>query len=69
MTLSASQKNALFLLSKPREYVKAHPRDAFNSRTLDALKKKGLVEFYHHMNFLHGAVRLTKEGKKVVNSL
>lgn len=65
--VTETQKKVLETLSKPYKHVKDHPKDAYNQRTLEALEKKKLVEFYGHPIFLHDAVRLTKEGKQYIS--
>lgn len=66
MKVSEAQQKVLQILSKPYKNGNHHPKDAFQERTIFALEKKGLVEVYHHSLFLHGAVRLTNEGKQQI---
>lgn len=67
MKLSSSQHLLLLQLSKPyQDYEKNHPMDAYNSRTVEALIKHKLIEKYHYKNYLHGALKLTDEGKRVL---
>jgi hypothetical protein len=66
MKVSETQQKVLETLSQPYKNGKHHPKDAFQERSIYALEKKGLVEIYHHSSFLHGAVRLTEEGKKLI---
>lgn len=66
MRISKAQRNVLLKLSQPYEYGKHHPRDAYNSRTLEVLERKGLVKFYDCPMYLHGAVKITEEGKRVL---
>lgn len=65
MKLSDSQKLLLLQLSKPyKDFELHHPKDAYNSRTIESLLKLKLIEIYKHNKFLHGAIRLTDEGKR-----
>lgn len=67
VTVTEAQKKVLETLYKPYKHSKVHPQDAYNMRTLEALEKKNLVEFYDHPVYLHGAVRLTAEGKSFID--
>lgn len=67
MKLSQVQENVLHALAKPfKEHTKCHPSDAYNSRTINSLIGKGLVEKYTYPRFLHGALRLTEAGREWV---
>lgn len=67
MRVTPAQLNLLKKLTKPyKEEVKAHPIDAYNTRTVGALLRRGLVEKSPHKLFLHGAVQLTDAGRKAV---
>ncbi|PGT90009.1 hypothetical protein [Bacillus thuringiensis] len=70
MKLSQTQEKVLHTLAKPfKEHTKFHPTDAYNSRTINSLTTKGLVEKYTYPLFVHDAVRLTEAGQKwVLNS-
>lgn len=67
MKVTPAQLNVLKKLTKPhKEVVKEHPIDAYNSRTIGSLLRRGLVEKVTHKLFLHGAVQLTDRGREVV---
>lgn len=67
--LSKVQEEVLERLSKGYAHGDHYPRDAFNSRTIESLTKKGYVEEYYVQQFLHGAVRLTKEGRQKIQEI
>lgn len=62
MKISDRQRIVLQKISEPYSNGKHHPKDAYPGNTLAALERKNLVEFYVHSTFLHGAVRITKQG-------
>lgn len=67
MRLSTTQLLLLNQLnSMYKEYEHHHPKDAYNSRTVESLIKHKLVEKYNHRGFLNGALKLTDEGKRVL---
>lgn len=67
MKISKAQRDVLLKLSQPYEFGKHHPRDAYNSKTLEALERKGLVKFYDYRPmYLHCAVKITEEGRRVL---
>lgn len=67
MNLTNTQINVLIALSKPyRDYEMHHPKDAYKTATIEALKRNELVEEYSYRKFLHGAMRLTKKGRDIV---
>jgi hypothetical protein len=68
MKVSKAQMETLKQLTEPLPYSSHHPKQAYKLNTLDALQKKGLVEFYNYSGFLHGAVRITKNGREVINN-
>ncbi|RNB59484.1 hypothetical protein EDM57_04905 [Brevibacillus gelatini] len=68
--LTNAQQLLLFQLSKPyHDGEKHHPKDAYNTRTVESLVKLKLIEEYHYNRFLHGAIRLTDEGKRTLMDL
>lgn len=67
MKISEKQKVVLQKISEAYKNGIHHPKDAYPSNTLSALEKRKLIEFYHHSRFLHGAVRITEEGLKILN--
>lgn len=66
MNLSVLQKDMLYRLSQPYKNGKYHPVDAFNQKTTESLVKRNLAEIFSYHMYLHGAVRLTNEGRKVL---
>lgn len=70
MKLSQAQIDVLNKLSnKWMDHTSQHPKDAYNSRTIDILIKNGLVEEYYYRNFLGKAIRLTESGNKIINEV
>jgi hypothetical protein len=68
VNLSNAQIGLLITLNSPyKEYEKKHLRDAYKNTTVESLIRLGLVEEYHYISFLHGAIRLTNKGKEIVN--
>ena len=68
--LSNNQMELLLTLSK--KYKNGgihHPVDAYNLKTINSLENRKLVYTYHHHLFLHDAVGLTEEGRKLVKEL
>lgn len=72
MKLSKVQIDVLRTLTQPYKNDiggrKHHPQDAFKYNTLEALHKRGLVEYYSFRFFLNGAVRITEKGRKALSS-
>jgi hypothetical protein len=67
VNLSNAQIDLLLKLNQPyKDYEKAHPKDAYKMLTVEALMRSGLIEEYSYTTFLHGALRLTDQGKKIV---
>ena len=69
MTLSSAQKNLLITLTCDLPYGRPYLKNQFKNHVLDACVRKGLIELYHYRRYLHEAVRLTEEGKRVLVKL
>lgn len=57
------QLDTLVMIAKKPIFWEHHPKYRFKLNVLDALERKGLIEYYDGKEFPKDAVRITEKGK------